>query len=239
MPIIIGRNAPPAEKPSVAKILICAPSNAAIDEIAHRLKDGYSGSIKGQGSLRVVRIGAVQAMNLSVRDISLDSLVEQKLDYSSTPLADIGNEIKSLHRDIAVLKDLRQQKLQDLATVRDNSAKTKALENEVQNLGSRRQDLVTQLNQKKDKLKSDTRSLDTLRRGIQRDILNEADVVCSTLSGAGHDTLAQHDFEMLIIDEAAQAIELSSLIPLKYNSARCVMVGDPQQLPPTVLSQEV
>lgn len=238
VPIVIGRNAPPAEKPSVAKILICAPSNAAIDEIAHRLKGGYSGSIKGQGSLRVVRIGAVQSMNLSVRDISLDSLVEQKLDYSSTPLAEIGNEIKSLHRDIAALKDLRQQKLQDLVAVRDNSARTKTLESEVQNLGSKRQDLVTQLNQKKDKLKSDTRSLDTLRRGIQRDILNEADVVCSTLSGAGHDTLAQHDFEMLIIDEAAQAIELSSLIPLKYNSARCVLVGDPQQLPPTVLSQE-
>lgn len=239
MPIVIGRNAPPAEKPSVAKILICAPSNAAIDEIAHRLKGGYSGSKQGQGSLRVVRIGAVQSMNLSVRDISLDSLVEQKLDYSSTPLAETGDEIKSLHRDIAALKELRRKKLDDLATVRDNSARTKTLENEVQNLGSKRQDLVTQLNQKKDKLKSDTRSLDTLRRSIQRDILNEADVVCSTLSGAGHDTLAQHDFEMLIIDEAAQAIELSSLIPLKYNSARCVLVGDPQQLPPTVLSQEV
>jgi senataxin len=30
---------------------------------------------------------------------------------------------------------------------------------------------------------------------------------------------------MIIIDEAAQAIELSSLIPLKYDVTRCVMVG--------------
>ena len=33
------------------------------------------------------------------------------------------------------------------------------------------------------------------------------------------------EFEMVIIDEAAQAIELSSLIPLKYRCTRVVMVG--------------
>jgi senataxin len=44
---------------------------------------------------------------------------------------------------------------------------------------------------------------------------------------------------MVVIDEAAQSIELSSLIPLKFNCTRCVMVGDPQQLPPTVISQDV
>jgi len=43
----------------------------------------------------------------------------------------------------------------------------------------------------------------------------------------------------MVIDEAAQAIELSSLIPLKYGCSKCVMVGDPQQLPPTVISQDV
>jgi senataxin len=45
------------------------------------------------------------------------------------------------------------------------------------------------------------------------------------LSGAGHETLEQLDFEMVIIDEAAQSIELSSLIPLKFRCQRCIMVG--------------
>jgi senataxin len=44
---------------------------------------------------------------------------------------------------------------------------------------------------------------------------------------------------MVIIDEASQAIELSALIPLKYQPKHTILVGDPQQLPPTVLSQEV
>ena len=43
----------------------------------------------------------------------------------------------------------------------------------------------------------------------------------------------------LVIDEAAQAIELSSLIPLRSSTTQCVMVGDPQQLPPTVISPDV
>jgi len=57
------------------------------------------------------------------------------------------------------------------------------------------------------------------------EVLQEADVICSTLSGAGHETLEQLDFEMVIIDEAAQSIELSSLIPLKFRCQRCIMVG--------------
>ena len=46
------------------------------------------------------------------------------------------------------------------------------------------------------------------------------------------------EFETVIIDEAAQSIELSALIPLKYGCAKCILVGDPKQLPPTVLSRE-
>ena len=41
----------------------------------------------------------------------------------------------------------------------------------------------------------------------------------------------------MIIDEAAQAIEPSALIPLKYNPRTVVMVGDPAQLPATIFSK--
>lgn len=43
-------------------------------------------------------------------------------------------------------------------------------------------------------------------------------------------------FETIIIDEAAQATEPSTLIPLRYGCRRLVLVGDPRQLPATVLS---
>jgi senataxin len=64
-------------------------------------------------------------------------------------------------------------------------------------------------------------------------------VLCATLSGSGHEMFRNLDveFETVIIDEAAQCVELSALIPLKYGCCKCILVGDPKQLPPTVLSQ--
>lgn len=50
----------------------------------------------------------------------------------------------------------------------------------------------------------------------------------TTLSGAGSqflDEYSQHRFETVIIDEAAQATELSSIIPLRYDCNRCIMLG--------------
>jgi hypothetical protein len=85
--------------------------------------------------------------------------------------------------------------------------------------------LTQQFDRAKDKQKSDARGLDAMRRKFRAEVLYEADVICSTLSGSGHESLEQFDFEMVVIDEAAQAIELSSLIPLKYRCKRCVMVG--------------
>jgi superfamily I DNA and/or RNA helicase len=54
---------------------------------------------------------------------------------------------------------------------------------------------------------------------------------------AGHAPL----FDALVVDEAAQAVEPATLIPAALlrqgTSARAVLVGDPRQLPPTVLSR--
>ena len=46
----------------------------------------------------------------------------------------------------------------------------------------------------------------------------------------------QRSFSTLSIDEACQATEVSTLIPLLLNPEKCVLIGDPRQLPATVLS---
>ncbi|OAX44312.1 hypothetical protein K503DRAFT_861544 [Rhizopogon vinicolor AM-OR11-026] len=233
-----GKSATSSEP--VKKILLCAPSNAAIDEIASRLKEGYRGPQQKASSLKVVRVGADKAIDISVKDVSLDYLVEQKVN-GQKPQGNsegAGSEINILRGQIEEVKQAKQQKLEELAVVRDNNARTVALEDEIKRLNARRMLLTQQFDRLKDKQKSDSRTLDATRRRIRMEVLQEADVICSTLSGAGHEALQQLDFEMVIIDEAAQSIELSSLIPLKFHCQRCIMVGDPQQLPPTVLSQE-
>ena len=49
---------------------------------------------------------------------------------------------------------------------------------------------------------------------------------------------AMGGFETAVFDEAAQAGELATLVPLQHGAHRVVLVGDPQQLPATVLSIE-
>ena len=216
-----GRNPLPQESPK--KILLCAPSNAAIDEVAYRLKESRTGS----GSpIKVVRVGTEKSMTISVKDVSLDYLVEKKLKGGQNDsMKDGGDEIAAVRAEIESVKRLKQQKLEELSTIHDNTARTFALEDEIKTLNSRRMALSQQFDKLKDKRKHESRSLDATRRKFRSEVLREADVICSTLSGAGHDVLEEFEFEMVIIDEAAQAIELSSLIPLKFRCQRCVMVG--------------
>ena len=68
-------------------------------------------------------------------------------------------------------------------------------------------------------------------------VLDTAEVIVCTLVGAATSILSRHSFQTCIIDEAAQALEPATWIPiLKAN--RVVLAGDPYQLPPTVKNKE-
>lgn len=239
VPIVAGRQVAPPQGP-IARILLCAPSNAAIDELALRVKTAFDLDEKKGLARSVVRIGAEASVGNAVKEFALDYLVDRMLEGSSGATSDIGKQIQELRTKLGQIKEARQAKVEQLTNGSASAAgRSTALENELKALHAERQTLSTKLDELKDKQKSDSRSLDTLRRNTRRQILQNADVICSTLTGSGHEALADFEFDMIIIDEAAQAIELSSLIPLKYGCSKCVLVGDPQQLPPTVISQDV
>ena len=74
---------------------------------------------------------------------------------------------------------------------------------------------------------------------LKQELLLGAKIICSTLSIAGSNTLLtlNQKFDTVIIDEAGQSVEVSSIIPLKYNCERLILVGDPKQLNATVFSR--
>lgn len=76
-----------------------------------------------------------------------------------------------------------------------------------------------------------------LETRLVEQILDSAQVICTTLTGAAHSLLDKRRFPTLIIDEAAQALEPAIWIPLAKVD-RLVLAGDPHQLPPTVKSTE-
>ncbi|ETV98167.1 hypothetical protein, variant 2 [Aphanomyces invadans] len=73
---------------------------------------------------------------------------------------------------------------------------------------------------------------------LESSFLESAHIVFTTLSSAGHRALDDSTrYDILVIDEAAQAVELSTIIPMRFGSRQCVLVGDPQQLSATVFSR--
>ncbi|KAL6555409.1 hypothetical protein OROGR_006667 [Orobanche gracilis] len=69
------------------------------------------------------------------------------------------------------------------------------------------------------------------------DVIKNADVVLTTLTGALSKKLEGFSFDLVIIDEAAQALEIACWIAL-LKGRRCILAGDHLQLPPTIQSVE-
>lgn len=87
-----------------------------------------------------------------------------------------------------------------------------------------------------DKQKHRTAGGDT--DSIRAAILEESVIVFSTLSFSGSALFSKlnHGFDVVIIDEAAQAVEPATLVPLVNGCKQVFLVGDPVQLPATVIS---
>lgn len=85
--------------------------------------------------------------------------------------------------------------------------------------------------------KSLEREAISLERFIAERIVRNADVVCATLSGAANEALLDEKFDCVVIDEAGQAMLPAALISMQ-KSSRCILAGDPHQLPPVIKSSQ-
>jgi superfamily I DNA and/or RNA helicase len=75
-----------------------------------------------------------------------------------------------------------------------------------------------------------------LERRAVAAVLERAQVTCATCAMLDAYPLSGQRFDTALHDEATQAVEPLSLIPF-LKAKRVILAGDPQQLPPTVLSQ--
>lgn len=222
------------------KLLICAPSNAAVDEVAKRLKAGVITLSGERRDIKVVRMGNSDKVSPDTKELCLEDQVQARLAVTNKGAPVLGTR-EALHQTAAKIKS----ELAVLTERRDAAREgpDQMLADQLAREWRMKKDEQTVIGRKIDENKDNgmtkerEKSLATTK--AQQDILDEADVLCSTLSGSGHDMFKKLniEFETVIIDEAAQCVELSSLIPLKYGCSKCILVGDPEQLPPTVIAQ--
>ncbi|XP_033348254.1 uncharacterized protein LOC117232754 [Bombus vosnesenskii] len=220
-------------------MLVCAPSNAAIDDIVLRLLEIRT-MIKKQAEIkpfRMVRIGQSQMMHSKVKDISITELAKREIKKTcksnTVPSDSIESEKLFLQSKINALqcklnsnnldkthKDHVRMKLADM------SAKYELLKNR------------TSTNEVNDKSRESIR----LQRAAEYKILDFADIITCTLSSC-YTSQMEYIFgvnkkriSVCIVDEATQSCEAETLIPLMLGIDTLVLVGDHNQLPATVLS---
>ena len=81
--------------------------------------------------------------------------------------------------------------------------------------------------------------IDSSDKGLESELLNHSQIIFSTLSISGQKRLKSIvAIDTLIVDEAGQAIEAETLIPMRVGPKKCLLIGDIQQLPATVISQD-
>ncbi len=85
-------------------------------------------------------------------------------------------------------------------------------------------------------IKKGWKEIRRIENQIRDDILDKTQIVCCTCIGSGNEILDGRRFSQVLIDEATQATEPASLVPLIRGARQIVLVGDHKQLPPTVLS---
>lgn len=126
-------------------------------------------------------------------------------------------------------------------------------------VNSKLENFLTEFERKKSDLRKDLRHClkdDSLAAGIRqllkqlgkalkkkeketvKEVLSSAQVVLATNTGAADPVIRRLDaFDLVIIDEAGQAIEPSCWIPI-LQGKRCIIAGDQCQLAPVILSRK-
>lgn len=72
---------------------------------------------------------------------------------------------------------------------------------------------------------------------VEEYLLDYAEIIFATLITCGRDSIANmSSVDYLLVDEAAQSVEAATMIPMRFQPKKVLLVGDTKQLPATVIS---
>jgi DNA polymerase alpha-associated DNA helicase A len=195
---------------------------------------GPPGTGKTHTLIELIRQCLKQGLRLLVcgpSNISVDNIVE-RLSPHKVPMVRLGHPARLLpgvlnhSLDIltrtsdaaALVKDIRNEMDAKQASIRKtrNGRERKAIYGEIKEL-------------RKDYRQREASCVDSLVR--------ESKVVLATLHGSGGFYLKNQKFDVVVVDEASQALEAQCWVPLLTSGAsKLILAGDHLQLPPTIKS---
>ncbi|KAM3919181.1 DNA-binding protein SMUBP-2 [Leptodactylus fuscus] len=176
------------------KVLCCAPSNVAVDNLVERLAVYKE---------KILRLGHPARLLESLQHHSLDAVLAR---------SDNAQLVADIRKDI------------DLTF-----AKMRKLQNRDEKFGF------------KTEIRALRKELKEREEAAMMETLRNANVILATNTGASPDgplkLLPENYFDLVVIDECAQALEASCWIALLH-AKKCILAGDHKQLPPTIISHK-
>lgn len=203
------------------KVLVTAPSNVAVDNVLARLV-AHQTSNNNKQQRRKSKKSAIgnskkqQRLNV-VRLGHPARLQEAILPYSLEALVQTADGTE-------IVADVREELQSYLKILAAAPSKKGAADRDKKRLAYREvKALRKEVRQREEK--------------TVQDLLDASHVVLATCVGAANQKLLQHQhFDLVVIDEAAQALEAACWIPALRAGTKLVLAGDHCQLPPTIQS---
>ncbi|KAG5180011.1 hypothetical protein JKP88DRAFT_279922 [Tribonema minus] len=229
------------------RTLVTAPSNKAVQEIAVRL-------------ITKLQLQAAPALSAALVGVQGKLLPELRCIHANSLEVDVGKYYKTAEAELRNARHVATSKgLADSTRVAHCRQRLSAVAAALNQAADRVAHLLPSC---AGQYRAAARAFDTAaarpetsakrllngvpklpRVGVSMEkALQSADIVFATLSVCGRYSLAEaltdHPFDVMVVDEAGQALEAEFAIPLAPMRPRlCVMVGDTKQLPATVISQ--
>ena len=214
------------------KVLACGPSNVSVDNLVERIvadRDAEEVQHVNRGGARSSAAGVLKRMSSRPRIVRLGHPARISPIAAAYSLEALVLEAEGL----SIVSDVRKELAEVRSRVR--STRDKATRRE---LRAEERKLRTEVREREER--------------IVLDVIRGADVVLCTVTGAASRVLMKaltrgggssggppvfKPFDVVLIDEVAQSIELGCFIPALLSASKLVIAGDHKQLPPTVLSQ--
>nr|XP_014284930.1 titin homolog isoform X2 [Halyomorpha halys] len=220
------------------KILICSHSNTAIDEICLRLLD-IRQQLPRDKRFKLTRYGRKERMHPRVAEIQTATLARKEV------------EKRNLNEDFTLELSLKKATERMVATALENpeSPKIESYKKKYEQVQKRIACLEALVNNKDSSNETRQKEIERMVFDEEMKVIYHSDIIATTLGSCAQRRITKAFSEMsrsgdekrevgvCIIDEATQATEADSLLPLVYDVKNFILVGDPQQLPPFVASQ--
>ncbi|GFY50301.1 probable helicase senataxin [Trichonephila inaurata madagascariensis] len=191
------------------KVLVTAPSNAAVDEIGYRLRELNQRASYKSVEIKFVRVGLPEQINEHLKSHTLDEKAAKMFRNHIRMMRMREEDLKHVERKI---DDLKKRK------------SSFEIQQKIKKLSEERKGLK--------KLATQNSSDYVVINNFKEKILKETHIVLSTLGSSRHSSLtsffrrnSMNAFSFCIIDEATQCTETEVLIPLMFGIDKLVMVG--------------